>query len=304
MSVSVVMPAYNAAAHIRDAIDSVVRQSLTDWELLVVDDTSTDDTRDIVKSYDDPRIRLIARQTNGGPARARNDGTVVAQYSYISYLDADDRLSPTALETLSRALDARPDAVLAYADFVRIDARGEQFGFYRYNRRRNRPDGNALEAFLRNNHMPNGGCAVIRRDIVLKAHCWLPELYCAEDWVAWTLLATYGEFVYVQDFKALEYRELESGLSHTMNIHFAKAEPSIDAVFRDPRVTGRFTQVQLKKLRSVRECNMWFYLSALNVRRDRWAASLACLAKAITKRPALGPGLLAKYALTALDRHI
>lgn len=303
MSVSVVMAAYNAALYIDEAIRSVVAQSTPDWELIVVDDGSRDDTVAIARSYaDDPRIRVVVRSENGGPAQARHDGTLMARYAYISYLDADDRLRPDTLQVLGDALIAAPAAVLAYGDFVRINARGRQFGLHRYARGRNRPTGDVLRAFLRNNHMPNGGCAVIRRDAILASNCWNSALICAEDWVAWTMLATCGDFVYVPRFKALEYRELITGLSHVQNIHFERALPSINAVYGDPRVTARFTPGQLRQMRSVRECNMWFYLASLNVRRNRWRTSMTCLTRAIGKNPRQTAELFAKYTLTALDR--
>ncbi|MBX3703129.1 MAG: glycosyltransferase family 2 protein, partial [Steroidobacteraceae bacterium] len=92
VKVSVVIPTYNRAAYIRQAIDSVLQQTMTDFEIIVVDDGSTDDTREVVAGYGE-RIRYL-RTANGGPARARNAGMAEARGQYIAWLDSDDTYHP------------------------------------------------------------------------------------------------------------------------------------------------------------------------------------------------------------------
>ena len=99
VTVSVIMPAYNSETYIRESIDSVLAQSFTDFELIVVDDGSTDTTAEIVESYTDPRIRLI-RQANQGVSVARNRGLEAANGQYITFLDSDDLYYPDCLKTL------------------------------------------------------------------------------------------------------------------------------------------------------------------------------------------------------------
>ena len=99
VKVSVIMPAYNSEVYIRESIDSVLAQSFTDFELIVVDDGSTDTTAAIVKSYADSRIRLI-RQANQGVSVARNTGLEAAQGQFITFLDSDDLYYPDFLKTL------------------------------------------------------------------------------------------------------------------------------------------------------------------------------------------------------------
>ena len=93
MKVSIITPCYNSASYIRNTIASVQSQSLTDWEMIVVDDGSTDDSADIIKqlSAQDPRIKLVQKE-NGGSASARKLGLSLAQGEYIQFLDADDSL--------------------------------------------------------------------------------------------------------------------------------------------------------------------------------------------------------------------
>lgn len=111
-TVSVIMPAYNGAAWIGATIDSVLAQDFTDWELVVVDDCSTDQTRTVLGGYDDPRITVIHAETNGGPVIARNTGFAAARGRYIAGLDQDDLCKPGRLAAQVAYLDANPDTVL------------------------------------------------------------------------------------------------------------------------------------------------------------------------------------------------
>lgn len=99
-SVSVIMPCYNASAHIADSIESVINQTLVDWELIICDDASTDDSRDIAKDYAnrDSRINLVNNVFNKGAAGARNSCLENATGRYIAFLDADDLWSEKKLE--------------------------------------------------------------------------------------------------------------------------------------------------------------------------------------------------------------
>lgn len=108
------MPLYNKAPNVRKAVESVVGQTYRDWELIVVDDGSTDGGGDIVTSIADPRIRLV-RQENAGVSAARNRGVVLsgeAAFSspYICFLDADDWWEPTFLEEMAALIERHPDA--------------------------------------------------------------------------------------------------------------------------------------------------------------------------------------------------
>lgn len=111
-TVSVIMPAYNGAAWIGETIDSVLVQSLADWELVIVDDCSTDDTLEVLKRYTDPRITVIASQTNGGPVVARNIGFAAVRGRYVAGLDQDDLCKPGRFAAQVAYLDAHPETVL------------------------------------------------------------------------------------------------------------------------------------------------------------------------------------------------
>ncbi len=99
VTVSVIMPTYNCGRYIKESIDSVRSQTMKDWELIIVDDCSTDDTEDVVSFYCfDRRIRYYKLLENSGPAKARNAALDVARGKYIAFLDSDDLWLPEKLE--------------------------------------------------------------------------------------------------------------------------------------------------------------------------------------------------------------
>src|SRR5947207_1112090 len=102
--VSVVIPAFNYARFLPAAIDSVLRQTFSDFEILVVDDGSTDDTPQVVASFTGPRIRYI-RQENAGLSAARNTGIRNARAPFVAFLDADDEWLPDFLATMLDAFE-------------------------------------------------------------------------------------------------------------------------------------------------------------------------------------------------------
>lgn len=121
---TIAMPAYNARRTIRSAIRSVLAQTRQDFELLVVDDGSRDDTGTHVERFGDERVRLL-RQANAGPGAARNLAIKAGRGRYVSMLDSDDLWLPTYLETMAGILDSNPEVGLAYTDaWVLDDATG------------------------------------------------------------------------------------------------------------------------------------------------------------------------------------
>ncbi len=113
--VSIVLPTYNRAAKVGKAIESVLGQTYSDFELIVVDDGSTDNTEQVVNGYHDKRIIYHRMAENGGQARARNCGMEIAQYDYIAFEDSDDLWRPQKLERqMDAMLNAKPSVGLVY----------------------------------------------------------------------------------------------------------------------------------------------------------------------------------------------
>lgn len=127
--VSIVTPAFNAAAYVQATIASVQKQSHGNWEMLIVDDCSSDNTVEIVERAAalDPRVRLIRQRKNGGPASARNSALDAAKGRWIAFLDSDDLWLPDKLESQLSFQRSR-SAKVTFTAFRRITADGLQTG--------------------------------------------------------------------------------------------------------------------------------------------------------------------------------
>lgn len=115
------MPAYNAAEFIAEAIDSVINQTFTGWELIVINDGSSDETEAIVKSFTDERIKLIS-QENKGLGAARNNGMEAAVGNWIAFLDSDDVWLPNKLQLQQRFIIDNLDVDVFYSTGYMLSA--------------------------------------------------------------------------------------------------------------------------------------------------------------------------------------
>lgn len=124
--VSIITPAYNASRFIAQTIDSVIAQTHPDWEMLIVDDGSKDNTAEIIEEYasKEPRIKLI-KQQNAGSAAARNNALRNASGKYICFLDADDLWDPNFLESQIKFM-AQKNAQLVYASYRRMNEENQE----------------------------------------------------------------------------------------------------------------------------------------------------------------------------------
>ena len=128
MKVSVVIATYNRAAYLRQAIQSVFFQTMTDYEVIVVDDGSTDNTAEVAAGFGD-RIRYL-RTDNGGVARARNIGLSLAKGDYLCWLDSDDLFHPSKLALQSAILDRFPETGMVYSEMTAFDNDGNWHEFH------------------------------------------------------------------------------------------------------------------------------------------------------------------------------
>lgn len=127
--VTVLMPTYNVAPYVGEAVASVLRQRYADFELLVVDDASTDGTLDIVQTFDDPRLRIAAFDRNVGLAENLNRGLELIDTELAARMDGDDIALPHWLEHEVAVLDSNPEIGICSAGFERFGARSEQVRF-------------------------------------------------------------------------------------------------------------------------------------------------------------------------------
>ena len=195
--VSVIVPSFNYGHFLPATLESVSRQSFQEWECIVVDDGSTDDTAEIASAHAqrDPRFRCV-RRPNGGLAAARNTGLRAAGGDYVQFLDADDALEPRKLETHARLLDAQREVGIVYGDVRYFDSatgarRRGLFGDEVWMPEVSGAGDAVLRALLRGNIMVVNS-ALVRRAVVDEVG-WLDEtLKSLEDWEYWIRCARAG----------------------------------------------------------------------------------------------------------------
>lgn len=217
-AVSVVMPVYNVERFVGAAIQSVLDQSMADFELLIVDDGGNDRSMDICGSFKDPRIRII-RQANRGLAGARNTGIRNARAPLLAFLDSDDLWAPEKLERHSAHLQDRPDIGVSFAPSRLIAEDGTWLGLVQTPKLTNITP---FDVFTRN-PVGNGSAPVIRR-ATLDAigfpgengeTWWFDETFRqSEDVECWMRIALTTPFVFEGLPQPLtDYRIAASGLS-------------------------------------------------------------------------------------------
>ena len=123
--VSIVIPAYNAEKYIEKTLESVFNQIFTDYEIIVVDDGSTDNTPNILTKYGD-KITYIRQRNSGGPSSPRNRGIEIAKAEYIALFDSDDLMFEDKLRRQVNILDKNPEVSLVFSDFVILNEDGQQ----------------------------------------------------------------------------------------------------------------------------------------------------------------------------------
>lgn len=127
--VSIIMPSWNTGRFITESINSVINQTYSHWELIIVDDCSTDNTDDIVSSFNEDRIRYFKNEKNQGAALTRNRALREANGEWIAFLDSDDLWRPEKLEKMLLFMKSN-DYVFAYHDFEKIDEESKPLNIY------------------------------------------------------------------------------------------------------------------------------------------------------------------------------
>lgn len=194
-TVSVVIPAYNVAWCVRKAIDSVLKQDWRDFEVIVVDDGSTDDTAAVLSSYGD-KIRIV-RQSNGGMSNARNAGIRAALGEFIAFLDADDWWLPTKLGRQVALMRERPELGFCSCAARVEDVEGKLLNLWGC------PPwhGSWLVYLFQGGASVPGSCSAVlaRRDLVDAAGAFDETLRGAEDPDLWIRLAAITEYACIDE---------------------------------------------------------------------------------------------------------
>jgi glycosyltransferase involved in cell wall biosynthesis len=184
--VSIVIPAYNSLQFLPETIASVFQQTFKDFEVIVVNDGSSDATKDWVSQITDPRVKLI-NQENQGLSGARNTGIAHASGDYIAFLDADDLWEPTKLEKQVICLDENPEIGLVYTWVALIDEHGKSKGrvFKNY------AENDVWHQLIEHNIVESGSVAMVRRQCFETCGVFDRNLRSfVEDWDMWLRIAS------------------------------------------------------------------------------------------------------------------
>lgn len=210
--VSIMMPAYNAERYLGEAIESVLAQTYPDWELIIVNDGSSDRTPEIALNYTDPRIRII-HQSNGGESIARNTALRHMRGEFVAFLDSDDAFLTRHLELGVAYLNDHPDYDGVYSDGYHWDSDGNRMQPLSSNRR------GPFEGFIFGEVVRASDvfgpplCAILRRSLITRFHLeYDPEIVIGPDWDFFIQYAELGRFGFIRDFTCL-YRVHQSNIT-------------------------------------------------------------------------------------------
>ena len=219
--VSVIMPCYNMEKYISDTIASVQRQTYPRWELLIVDDASTDQTADIVKSHQnqDERIRFFANPRHSGIAEARNQCLSMAKGRFLAFLDSDDLWHPEKLEQQLQFMTER-NIGFSYTSYDCVDETGNPLG------KTVKTAGNLnYNAYLRNTII---GCSTVMIDKTLVGEVVVPSFRTSEDTATWLNILRKGFLAYAIEQPLTSYRIRQ----HSASSNKLKASTDLWRVYR------------------------------------------------------------------------
>ena len=207
--VSVVIPTYNSSQFLTDAIESVLVQTFKDFEILVIDDGSTDDTKRVIieKFGGVSQVSYIYKE-NGGVSSARNFGIEKAKGKYIAFLDADDAWIPEKLEKQISALEKNPEIKACYSSFFLCD---KYLNLVGVNQSERKADALSDLLFI-GNVVATPSTVIAERELFQQVGGFDTELSQCADWEMWIRLATQTEFIYI-DEPLLKYRQHDSNMS-------------------------------------------------------------------------------------------
>jgi glycosyltransferase involved in cell wall biosynthesis len=282
---SIVMPAYNTEKYIGEAITSVFKQTVSDWELIVIDDGSTDNTAEVVRQFSDLRIKIFS-QNNSGISASRNKGSEVSGGEFIIFFDSDDRLYPDALERLGAAIRSNDKTIAVYGECMTINEAGKLIGTGKKPIFNVRPSGDILQHLLKKNFiLPSA--TLIRKSVLQKTSGFLTNIEMAEDWEMFCRLAATGSFIYIDGNPVVEYRLRDDSIrmveSYESMNH--KRMRCIDAVFTNPEITGHIDIQELKRSRCMIEAAAFSATACTALRARNWKTAASYLFKSLKRNP-------------------
>ncbi len=202
---SVIIPTYNREKLILKALDSIFRQTYQDFEVLIIDDASTDQTDRVIRELNHPRVRYFKMDTNGGQCIARNYGIRQAKGEFVAFLDSDDEWLPEKLEKQVALFDSGSKRMGGvYGNSYTTDAiRGTTQLVETRNHR-----GDVHEAFLRGFCPPTPSLFIVKREALERVGGFDEDLLTFVDLDLWMRISEHYDFDYVQDPVIIKYEQI------------------------------------------------------------------------------------------------
>ncbi|WP_254568610.1 glycosyltransferase [Oscillatoria sp. HE19RPO] len=219
-TISVIIPAYNAEKTIQETIESVLNQTFQDFELIIINDGSTDKTLEIISNLSDSRIKVFSFP-NSGAQKSRNRGISLATGEYLSFIDADDLWTPDKLEMQLKALKNNPEAGVAYSWTDYIDESGQRLPGGQYFKITN----HVYERLLLGDFIGSGSNPLIRKEAFLAVGTFDESLVGGQDWEMWIRLASKYQFTVVKRPQIL-YRQS----AHSWSVNLERQEKGYNQV--------------------------------------------------------------------------
>lgn len=210
-NVSVIIPAYNAMTYLPETVESVLRQTFTDFEVLIIDDGSSDHIVEWVSQLVDPRVKLIS-QENQGACAARNTGIAQAQGEYIALLDADDLWEPTILEKQVRCLEDDPAVGLVHTWMAIIDQQGRPTGRVITSN----AEGEVWKQLVEKNPVPCSS-VMVRRCCFDTVGVFDQSLLNIDDWDMWIRIAACYRFAVIKE-PLMRYRQHHNNMTKNWQV--------------------------------------------------------------------------------------
>jgi glycosyltransferase involved in cell wall biosynthesis len=212
--VSVVMAVYNGAQFLSEAIQSILVQTFTDFEFIIINDGSTDNSLDILNSFKDPRIRIISNERNSGLVYSLNLGLTEAKAELIARFDADDISLPSRLEKQVAYMFKHPEMAICSSRIQLMDMYGNPNGFWAEDLLADTPD-------KIRKVMPNTNCiahpAVMMRASIIKRFLYKEDFRLSEDWGLWLELLASGHRIGKINEPLVYYRVHQTSFTQTAN---------------------------------------------------------------------------------------
>ncbi len=224
--VSIILPTYNCAAFLPHSIGTILSQTYNSYEIIVIDDGSTDNTKEVLYPFMQ-RIKYIRSEQNKGLPTARNIGIRPAQGKYIAFIDADDLWLPEKLQTDIEYFETHPEVSMVYSKHINIDEKGDDLDG---NTKRQLPSGNIFTQLFSVQNFIITSSVVVRKEVFETTGLFDEQLFNCQDWDMWLRIAFHFKVAGI-DKPLVKYRHNPYSLSKNRNNVLKYQKIIIDKIY-------------------------------------------------------------------------